>query len=185
MIRFVHGVALATTVMLVSGCGGGDEPTLDAGKAEGAISRGIKEQLDVDLRIECPRGIPLREGRSFTCTGSAEGSEDVEIEARQTDDDGNIAWKADLMATSQIEEQVAASIRESRELIVTLDCPEAVVLEIGHDFDCDVSTPEGEEDIIRVTIEDEDGNVTWVVPDRDDSAASGNVGAGGEVNAAD
>lgn len=184
MLHVVRLLTLSAVVLSVSGCGAADEPTLDAGKAEGAISTGIKDQLDLDLRIECPSGIPLKEGRKFTCTGSAENSEDVEIEARQTDTDGNIAWKADVMATSQIEEQVTEGIRESRNLIVTIECPDAVVLEVGHDFDCDVETPEGETDIIQVTIEDEDGNVSWLVPDRDESAASGEAGAGGKANAA-
>lgn len=183
-LRFA--LVLLAAALVISGCGGSkeEEPRLDANKAAGAISEGVKEQLDVDLRVTCPDDVLLAKEREFTCEGEGGDSETIKIKATQVDDEGNITWNAAVMGTSQIEESVAADIRKERDVIVTLDCPDAVKLAVDHAFECGAEDPDGNKDRIEVKITDEDGSVSWQVPDRPseaEDAEEDTVGVSGEA----
>jgi hypothetical protein len=181
MIRIL--IALFVAAAVLAGCGSEEPDTLDAGKAEGAISEGIKQQLDVDLRVECPGNVELEKGRKFTCEGTARNSEDIPIDARQKDAAGHISWTARVMGTSRIEESISQEIRKTRNIVVTLDCPDAVQLKVDHEFECRVETPDGQRDRVIVSITDEDGSVSWEVPatPSDDAGSSDGSSGTGEV----
>lgn len=165
MIRTSFLLLCACAAIVAAGCGSSDPERLDAGKAEGSISAGIKRQLDLDLRVSCPRDVELKKGKKFTCTAKGSDTEKLPIPARQKDAKGNVTWRADIMGTEQVEKSVASEARSKRKIVVALDCPEAVELKPESTFTCAAETPDGQKDTVTVTVEDEKGNVTWAFPD--------------------
>ena len=70
----------------------------------------------------------------------------------------------DTLDTSQIEEEITPAIEEqtgTRE--VGVDCPDDIEAEEGADFECDLTAQGGVEAKVKVTQEDDEGNVRWEV----------------------
>ena len=58
--------------------------------------------------------------------------------------------------TPQVEEQTGTKD-------VTIDCPDDIEAEEGADFECDITAQGGVEAKLKVTQEDDEGNVRWEV----------------------
>lgn len=67
------------------------------------------------------------------------------------------------LATSDVEEQVAAGISDRREVEVEVDCPDDVEAETGGTFTCTATDEEGHSLDVSVVQEDDEGNVDWDV----------------------
>ena len=67
---------------------------LVARKAEAAIAKGIGEQLNVHVEVDCgQRFRPSVAGGSFTCAVKDAKGESATVEVQVKDDAGNISWR--------------------------------------------------------------------------------------------
>lgn len=65
--------------------------------------------------------------------------------------------------TEQAQEEIGKQLAEQTGIAaadVSVSCPEDVDLEEGKSFDCDVTGPDGEAKA-KVTMTDDEGNITW------------------------
>lgn len=70
----------------------------------------------------------------------------------------------ETLDTGQIEEEITPAIEEqtgTRE--VAVECPDDIEAEQGADFECDLTAQGGIEAKVKVTQEDDEGNVHWEV----------------------
>jgi hypothetical protein len=82
--------ALALAVPLAA-CG---TETIDTGKVEDEVVKGIEEQTDArNVKVECPDDIEAKKGDTFECEVSATGSRGATVSVEQTSDDGRIRWE--------------------------------------------------------------------------------------------
>ena len=68
----------------------------------------------------------------------------------------------DKLDTANIEDEIAPRLAEDYGTKdAEVSCPDDVSAEEGGAFNCDVTAPGGVEAKVRVTQQDDDGNVTW------------------------
>jgi hypothetical protein len=68
----------------------------------------------------------------------------------------------DKLDTGNIEDEIAPQLAtEYGTKDADVSCPDDVDAEKGGEFDCDVTAPGGVETKVRVTQEDDEGNVSW------------------------
>jgi hypothetical protein len=68
--------------------------TLDDAQLEEQLGRTLGDRLGVQLEVECPAGIEVRDGGTFACVAKAPGETvGIRVLVTQTDDDGNVTWR--------------------------------------------------------------------------------------------
>ena len=67
---------------------------LDNKKLEGAITEGLKGKTTVKS-VTCPADRPAKVGDKFDCDAVTGDGDKFAIKVEQTDDQGNVSWKAD------------------------------------------------------------------------------------------
>ena len=81
-------IAVAALLMLTS-CGVSE---VDIPVVEESITKGVKEQLDVEATVDCPDQVDWKKGDTFDC--DIEGVEGVsKATVTMKDDDGNVEWE--------------------------------------------------------------------------------------------
>ena len=85
---------LAAACVAVAGCGESAPPTVvDGAKIERAIAKSSLEQRGLKARVTCPRNVPQKKGRSFSCTAVV-GHTTTRFEVTQTDGHGHVHYEA-------------------------------------------------------------------------------------------
>jgi hypothetical protein len=66
--------------------------------------------------------------------------------------------------TAKLEEQIAQGIEEQTGATgVTVDCPDDIEAKAGDEFECQATSDDGTDATVKVTQNDDQGNVTWAV----------------------
>ncbi|MDP8943386.1 MAG: DUF4333 domain-containing protein [Actinomycetota bacterium] len=90
-------VALAAgTLAALPGCGATDRVTrgtIDEQRTEGMIEATMIDKGDAEqAKVDCPGGVPVEEGDTFRCTGTADGKP-ITVDVTQRDGEGTLSWK--------------------------------------------------------------------------------------------
>ena len=86
-------VILLASLALAGGCT--RTKTLDANGLEQTLGPKIEQQLDTHgITVDCPDDEPAKAGATFQCTATSAAGKTLTIEVTQTDDRGNVTWKA-------------------------------------------------------------------------------------------
>lgn len=93
MHRLVTTLTLAALALAAPLAACGTE-TIDTGKVEDEVVKGIEEQTDAEnVTVECPDDVDAKKGDTFECDVSATGSRGAKVTVEQTSDDGHIRWR--------------------------------------------------------------------------------------------
>jgi uncharacterized protein DUF4333 len=66
--------------------------------------------------------------------------------------------------TQKLEDQIAQGIQEQTGATgVTVDCPDDIEAKAGDEFECQATADDGTNATVKVTQNDDQGNVTWSV----------------------
>jgi translation initiation factor IF-1 len=86
-------VVLLASLALVGGCS--RTTTLDANGLEEKLGTQVEKQLGTQgITVHCPDDEPVKAGATFQCTATSAAGKTLTIEVTQTDDHGNVTWKA-------------------------------------------------------------------------------------------
>ena len=86
-------VVLLASLALVGGCT--RTKTLDANGLEETLRAKVERQLGTQgITVDCPDDEPAQAGATFECTATSAAGKTLTIEITQTDDHGNVTWKA-------------------------------------------------------------------------------------------
>jgi translation initiation factor IF-1 len=86
-------VVLFASLALVGGCT--RTKTLDANGLEEMLRAKIEQQLGTQgFSVDCPDDEPAKAGATFQCSATSAAGKTLTIEVTQTDDQGNVTWKA-------------------------------------------------------------------------------------------
>jgi hypothetical protein len=176
-MKFARWCTLVLTVaLLFTGCTvpGQDKDSSDSGakpdkvvfsKTATAryISNGITEQLGIVMFVECPRSLPKKKGKTFTCWARSTDSGPLPVKAEVADSSSNSTWRFDAISTTDIARSIATEIKKQKDVDVTVDCPDAVPLKKGSTFTCEALDSNSASYPVHVEMTDEKGNVSWKV----------------------
>ena len=91
-MRFARYFSVIGCVVLLAGCGGGDD--LDAAEKEEEIAQGLAEDYATpDAEVDCPDGIERKKNDVFECSLSAPGGVKAMVTVTQVDEKGTIHWE--------------------------------------------------------------------------------------------
>jgi hypothetical protein len=142
-------------------------PGLDAEALEAEISEGLADQTGIEIaRVRCPRDVGPEPGATFECLAEAEGGT-IAVSVRVLDSEGRKRWRftRGLVKGLALEDQIDSWLRERMPShTVWIDCGRGYrVATPGATFTCTAESDSGHARNIRVTVEDELGNVSWVL----------------------
>ena len=90
-VGIVAGAAIALASCSFSASAG---KTLNTGKAETEIAKGIKQQTGIAVTMKCPRDVKIKAGKTITCKATrADGGAPLDVTVTMTDAKGNVTWK--------------------------------------------------------------------------------------------
>ena len=91
-LRRLVSIALAACfLLLLAACG---SKTIDTGKAESEISKGVAQQTGAKgVKVDCPDDVDAKKGDTFDCNLTASGGQKAKIKVTQQDDEGNVRWQ--------------------------------------------------------------------------------------------
>lgn len=70
------------------------------------------------------------------------------------------AYEADI---TMIESEIESGIRRQTDLTATVECPSSIDWEVGRTFNCIATASDGSRAAVEVTMENDDGDITWRV----------------------
>lgn len=133
-----------------------------------SITQGVADQVGLKLtKVTCPsEPRPLKASDTFECAGDVEGGGRLTIAVTQTDDTGNITWKVarteGLLDLAKVEASVITGLKTQAQVDAKVTCGgKWKAAKTGDTFDCQATAPDGTPIPIRVTVADENGNVSW------------------------
>jgi len=86
-------VVVLASLALVGACS--RTKTLDANGLEEKLRTQVEQQLGAHgITVDCPDDEPAHAGAIFRCTATSAEGKTITIEVTQTDDHGNVTWKA-------------------------------------------------------------------------------------------
>ena len=86
-------VVLLASLALVGGCT--RTKTLDANGLEEKLRTQVEQKVGAQgITVDCPDDEPAQAGATFQCTATSAAGKTLTIEVTQTDDQGNVTWKA-------------------------------------------------------------------------------------------
>lgn len=160
-------LAAIALVVLAAACSLSDD--LDMVKAESALRSEIARYYGVAVdEVACPEEVAMEEGGRFTCRATVAGQE-LPVEARQDDGDGNVTFEATAAVidvaekTAELQETILAENPGSHLRLYCGD-DEVLVLDPGATFDCLLEGPDVPLRRVVVTVEDVDGTTTFTTP---------------------
>jgi hypothetical protein len=160
-LRTRHALALVATLSSASllGC----ETKLDKGKLEGSITDACKAK-GLELKsVDCPAERKAKKDDTFDCKGESKDGDKLVFHVTQTSDKGDIEWKLDgaILDVAKLGDSIESKIGKGADV----KCPsKTIVLAKGKSLECKLSF-EGKEAQVKLTAEDDDGNVSWKVLD--------------------
>jgi hypothetical protein len=128
--------ALASTLLAaVAGCG---DTTIDAGKAEKAITKAVTEQARARVKsVSCPDDEVAKKGGTFTCKVIGTDGSTGNVLVTEKDDNGSVAISAPFIHPRDVEKGVAAGIEKQAAITgVTVTCPEIITGKAGAGTTC-------------------------------------------------
>ena len=147
----------------------GCERMLDIDKVEGAIKTGLAEQLEIPFAtVTCPESRTMKAGDAFECKAVAETGGDLTVQVTQNDDSGAISWKLTdgdkVLSLAKLEEQIKEGLARQLNVDAAVTCGggKMRVAKAGQTLEC-TATAGAESRKVLVTMDDDKGNVTWVV----------------------
>ena len=152
----------ATTTL--AGC----ERMLDITKVEAAIKSGLTEQLEMPFAsVTCPESRAMKAGDVFECKAVAETGGDLTVQVTQNDDTGAINWKLTngekVLSLTKLEEQIKDGLARQLNVDAAVACGGKMrVAKAGQTLEC-TATAGAESRKVLVTMDDDKGNVSWVV----------------------
>ena len=161
--RFVL-IGILVLPAALAGC----ERLLDIERAEAAIKSGLTEQLEMPFAsVECPETRAMKAGDVFMCTAVAQTGGDLRIQVTQTDGSGAIKWTVTngdkLLSLVKLEEQIKVGLARQHNVDAAVACGGKMrVAKAGQTLEC-TATAGAESRKVLVTMDDDKGNVTWVV----------------------
>jgi hypothetical protein len=153
------------TCALLMGC----QQQLDLEKLREVVTQGIEEQLDLTVAsLECPESVAIEAGNTFDCTAQAEGGGVLQVAITQDDDAGNVSWEVSemdgVLDLGLLEGQIQSGLAQQAEIESTVDCgPRFRAARTGDSFQCSVQDAAGNEGTVTVTVDDDEGNVSWAL----------------------
>ena len=86
-------VVLLASLALMGGCT--RTKTLDANGLEEQLATQVEQQLGTHgIIVDCPDDEAVKAGATLQCTATSAAGTTLTIEVTQTDDHGNVTWKA-------------------------------------------------------------------------------------------
>lgn len=130
-------IAVAIAIAL-AGCGAGAR-TLNGYDVERGIARSILAQRDLQSIVSCPKSVPIRTGRAFTCMAGLQVGW-YPLYVTETDDDGHVRWSDPqalvTLDSDRVRRAIAGSITAQRGLHALVSCPVEVLQQAGVVFTC-------------------------------------------------
>ena len=155
----------ACALLAVAGCG-----SIDASKTEKAVRDEIARSIGAKLRsVECPEDIPLERGRNFVCTAMGADGTRVAVPVTQTDDAGNVEFRAQLIKPRVVEAGLVGFAERSakagggREARAAARCPELRPVTRGDVILCSLTFHDGSTVVGKATQADDQGNVKFAL----------------------
>jgi hypothetical protein len=86
-------VVVLATLALVGACS--RTKTLDANGLEEMLRTQVEQKVGAEgITVVCPDDEPAQAGAVFLCTATSAEGKTITIQVTQTDDHGNVTWKA-------------------------------------------------------------------------------------------
>lgn len=153
----------ACALLAVAGCG-----SIDATKTEKAVREEIARSIGAKLRsVECPENVPLDRGRNFVCTATGADGTRVPVPVTQTDDAGNVEFRAQLIKPRVVEAGLVRFAERSAkaggggEARAAARCPELRPVKRGDVILCSLTFHDGSTVVGKATQTDDQGNVKF------------------------
>lgn len=164
MRRSLTAAALAVSLG-VAACG--KPAVLDVPRSEERIGERLAETYDVEVgRVTCPDEVEVEDGASFACTAVV-GEEEVDVDVRQSDDDGTleVASRQAILSTRRVEADIATTLAdrfERDDVEVTCEGPDVRIEEPDATFTCEAV--DGEEATpVEVRVRDARGALAYTL----------------------
>lgn len=144
----------------------GCTPSFDSKQVEGVIQEGFVQKTGIEVEsVSCPKDIELKANNTFECVLKDMDANEIAILVTQKDDQGNITWNANqgLISLDQLAQSIENNIKQNQDIDVKGNCGDSK-FKIAHKddvFECSISDPDGRSQVVKVTVSDEEGNVTW------------------------
>lgn len=167
MARSGHCFGLLILSVALVGCGGSLTVTryLDVERFEGTVADGITEQTGTGIQsVDCPDEVAMEAGNDFECAVTDEHGKTGAVQITQGED-GDTRWKLAggiSINITRIEEVISEDLATQVGVaIVSVECPDDVVMEAGNDFECTATDEQGNTGVVTVTQDDDEGNISW------------------------
>jgi hypothetical protein len=157
-------IAILGVAATLAGC----ERMLDIDRAEAAIKSGLTEQLEMPFAsVTCPESRAMKAGDVFECKAVSETGGDLTVQVTQNDDTGAISWKLTdgdkVLSLAKLEEQIKDGLARQLNVDAAVACGGKMrVAKAGQTLEC-TATAGAESRKVLVTMDDDKGNITWVV----------------------
>jgi hypothetical protein len=150
---------IAVPLLALAGCGGGDH--VDAGHLERLIANRFAIVEGVRVRtVHCPRDVPVRTGRTFTCQTGVLGDDPIEIVVTERGKDAFSLVPA--LSADRIEHQLTRRGFGARRVsVLGARCPNGVAYRAGGALQCQVALAGGEKVPVLVRQTDNRGSVRF------------------------
>ena len=82
----------ALVALALAGCG---EDRIDTARVEDEVEVEIEQQARVPVaEVACPKDVTIEQGRRFQCTVTGDNGGEATVQVLQTDDEGNVRFRA-------------------------------------------------------------------------------------------
>ncbi len=149
-----NAILTVSLASLLAAC----SPTLNTGKLEDEIQKGIEEQTDINVSsISCPTNVELEEGDTFDCDVEASDDTTFTVTVTQKDDEGNVIWKQNPVTASNNTNGTDSSTSSpgAGDLVPTEDPPSPEPEPEPTPANIDPNAPRIDSSIVESTIEEQ------------------------------
>ena len=135
-------VAVLAAGLVVVGCG---TTTVNTKNAESILKQAVVAQTGVSIAsVSCPTDVTAKKGATFACTAHGADGTQAPIAVRQTDDQGHVAYAADLVKQSFVQSTIYDFVQAKMRVAVNaVQCPAVLEYAVGRRFVCMVTSRNG------------------------------------------
>lgn len=158
-LRFVLAAVLLTGL---TACGFELTTSLETQDVEAQISDDLALQKGIRAEIECPEDVEAREGGEFECKATDAEGTSASVAVVQTNDSGSVDWTMDVMNVLAVEKKMSREVGKKVHTPIDVTCPRVIVPATkGASVDCRATDDMGGEGVLRITLSDTAGDVSW------------------------